>query len=119
MTASPPQLWVTSRLADTAGGCVEVMLDDRGYHLRNSQDGGEGPVITLLPPLWEQFVAALLAGPAPEQVVHVEYLEVLVDAGGGLTLATLDHLLRFTAAEHQAFLSGLRGDEFTPGAPAA
>ena len=115
MTAVPAaSRWVKARLSDSAGGCVEVMLDADGYHLRDSKAGGAGPLLTVPVVDWDRLHAALLAGPLPRSPVQVGELRLVGHADGGLTVSDRSAALRFTALEVDCFRDGLRNGEFAP-----
>lgn len=101
------------------------MIDSGAYHIRDSKDAGNGPVLTLSTSDWHRLCDVLLAAPAPflEQRVHVGSLRLVLHADGRLTIQRLgsgpddEPTLRFTPLEVERFLDGLRGGEFAAHAP--
>jgi hypothetical protein len=56
--------WRKSSLSNGSGGdCVEVAdLPDGGRLVRDTKDGGRGPVLTFTPAEWAAFVGAVKLG---------------------------------------------------------
>lgn len=121
MTASPsdraaltPGRWTKAVRSDTASGCVEVLLDSDGYHVRDTKDRGDGPVLTLTEPQWRALTAALLApGPVGRPVPG---LRLDRHPDGSLSIRRLGDgaTLSYTPIEVVCFLDGLRRGEFEP-----
>jgi hypothetical protein len=63
MNDRPHLEWWKSSFSGSNGNCVEVaLLDDGGVALRDSKDGGTGPVLRYTAAEWRAFVAGVEAG---------------------------------------------------------
>ncbi len=101
--------WRTSRYSCNRLDCVEVAPAERGMLLRDTKDGGAGPVIAFTPDQWTGFTQEVATGaPSANGAVTVRTVgaETHVHAvKSGVTL-------RFTASEWAAFHAGVRDGEF-------
>lgn len=108
-----PDRWTKAALSEDATGCIEVLLDSDGYHVRDTKDRGRGPVLVLNEPEWRALTAALLAGPAE---LPVAGLRLDRSPDGSLSIRRLSDgaTLAYTPTEVDCFLDGLRRGEFEP-----
>jgi hypothetical protein len=54
--------WVKAQASDAQGSCVEQRRHDGVVQVRDTKDGGTGPVIDLAPESYAAWVAAAKAG---------------------------------------------------------
>ncbi|MFE3320231.1 DUF397 domain-containing protein [Nocardia sp. NPDC059195] len=105
--------WFTSSRSNNGNQCVEVRFDGNVVQVRDSKfrrnpmnTGAAEPIITVDAPVWTAFLHSLLTEHHhPDLIAHVS-------PDGSTTLCHEDVLLRFTAAEWQAFVAGARDNEF-------
>ncbi|MGW4631362.1 DUF397 domain-containing protein [Nocardia sp. NPDC004415] len=105
--------WFTSSRSNNGNQCVEVRFDGDIVQIRDSKFrrnprnlGSDEPIITVGAALWTAFLHCLLTGRRhPDLVAHVSL-------DGSATLRHDDVLLHFTAPEWEAFVAGVRDDEF-------
>ncbi|MFD5175691.1 DUF397 domain-containing protein [Nocardia sp. NPDC058379] len=105
--------WFTSSRSNNGNQCVEVRFDGDIVQIRDSKfrrdpynAGLDEPIITVETALWTAFLHCLLSTRRhPDLVAQVA-------PDGSATLRHDDVLLRFTAGEWQAFVAGVRDDEF-------
>ncbi|MFE9788364.1 DUF397 domain-containing protein [Nocardia salmonicida] len=105
--------WFSSSHSNNGNQCVEVRFDGNTVQVRDSKfrrnplnTGLDEPIITVDAPLWTAFLHCLqTARRHPDLVAHTS-------ADGSATLRHEDVLLHFTASEWEAFVAGVRDDEF-------
>ena len=101
--------WRTSRYSGAGHDCVEVASAEQGVLLRDTKDGGAGPVVAFTPDQWTAFVREVAAGSSSTNgavTVHAVGTETHLNAvESGVTL-------RFTPSEWAAFRAGVRDGEF-------
>lgn len=54
--------WHKADVSATNGQCVEVMETEEGFLVRDSKDGGEGPVLAFTHVEWAAFLAGVNHG---------------------------------------------------------
>ncbi len=83
-----------------------VQIRDSKFHRDSHNAGLDEPIITVAAPVWTAFLHRLLAGhPHPALVVHTS-------PDGSTTLRHEAVHLHFTAEEWNAFVAGVRDEEF-------
>ncbi len=105
--------WFTSSRSNNGNQCVEVRFDGDAVQIRDSKfrrdpmnAGLDEPIITVGTSLWTAFLHCLrTARPHPDLVAHT-------GPDGSTTLRHEAVLLRFTPEEWNAFVAGVRDDEF-------
>jgi Domain of unknown function (DUF397) len=117
--AAAPSRWFKASVSSNAASCVETRFDGALVHIRDSKyrrnpanDPAREPIITITCDQWQRFLDEMTgrAGVAANGALTV------VTTADGITTklrATKTGLvLTFTAAEWNAFLSGVRAHEF-------
>lgn len=105
--------WFTSSRSNNGNQCVEVRFDGDVVQIRDSKFrrnpmnvGLDEPIITVTTELWTEFLHCLLTTRRhPALVAHV-------CTDGSATLRHEDVFLHFTPTEWEAFVTGVRDDEF-------
>lgn len=105
--------WFKSSHSNPNGNqCVEVFFDTGLVRIRDSKNGGAGPVLTVPAVHWASFLDEVTgrrpAGSNPA-------IQITCNAGGGATLRELcapSQLLSYTQGEWSAFVVGVRDGEF-------
>ncbi|WP_158843596.1 DUF397 domain-containing protein [Saccharothrix deserti] len=118
-TSSPTTRgWFKSSFSATTGECVEVRFVGDLVQVRDTKDRGRGPVISLDADQWDAFVRRLASG---EPIDPDGALAVERTPNGAVTLQTHndDTSLRYTRAEWEMFMRGVRAGEFERSAAAA
>ena len=54
--------WFKSSRSNNGQGCVEVALNLDGAYVRDTKDGGDGPILHFTDEEWDAFGAAMKAG---------------------------------------------------------
>ncbi|WP_434739334.1 DUF397 domain-containing protein [Micromonospora sp. SH-82] len=54
--------WFKSSRSNNGTGCVEVALNLRGAYVRDTKDGGKGPVLHYTDEEWTAFTSSVRAG---------------------------------------------------------
>ena len=105
--------WFKSSFSHPNGNqCVEVFFDVDLVHIRDSKDGGVGPVLSVPAADWATFLDEVV-GHAP--VGSNAAVRITTNSGGGANLRgirTPDTILSYTAGEWSAFVAGVRAAEF-------
>lgn len=55
---APAGQWFKSSRSEHANACVEVRHDVDATRVRDTKDGGEGPILTFAPAAWEGFLTS-------------------------------------------------------------
>lgn len=55
-------VWRKAAKSDSNGGCVEVMETESGFHVRDTKDEGQGPVLFFTHKEWDAFADGMLRG---------------------------------------------------------
>lgn len=97
--------WAKPNRSGANGGCFEVARNDdhTRVYLRDTKDGGTGPVLEFERSVWQDLIAAVQTGTWPTWVT------VLDD--GGVTVRMPDiagPFLTFNAVEVDAFVRSVR-----------
>ncbi len=105
--------WFKSSFSHPNGNeCVEVSFDTDFVQIRDSKDGGVGPVLTVPAGHWAKFLDEVVGhAPAGSNTV----IQVVIDADGGACLRARrspDQILSYTPGEWSAFVAGVRNAEF-------
>lgn len=114
----PVGIWFKSSFSHPNGNeCVEVFFDTDLVHIRDSKDGGAGPVLSVPADDWPTFLDEV-AGRVPAGANTV--VQIMIDADGGASVCargTSGPILSYTPGEWSAFVAGVRNAEFDlPGA---
>lgn len=51
--------WHKAEANKSNGSCVEVMETEEGFLVRDTKDGGDGPVLSFTRAEWEMFLAGV------------------------------------------------------------
>lgn len=111
----PPDTWAKARASDSASGCVEVSQQAGKYRVRDTKDGGAGPVLDLSANSWTLLGELVSTAPVGRTVVNLGLGVTAVRShDGALKLAGPAGCLSYTAHEVGCFADGLRRGEFEP-----
>ncbi|MGW5643525.1 DUF397 domain-containing protein [Saccharopolyspora sp. NPDC003752] len=108
----PTTGWFKSSFSNPSQACVEIRFADDLVQVRDSKDRGEGPVIDVLGREWPTVLAEV-AGLVPRGTNRA--IRIVRHADGGADFQPLPArslALRYTAAEWDAFVAGVRAGEF-------
>jgi Domain of unknown function (DUF397) len=117
-TASDHPGWRTSSFTDNGQSCVEVAPGPRVVRVRDTKDGGLGPILLLDHDAWAEFRAAAVARRCGSAGGVVIVHEPRRTRHRGVEVATVWHVscgdrtLHYTDAEWVAFAAGVRAGEF-------
>lgn len=119
-----PAEWRTSTFSGGQNGCVEVTLaDPAAVGVRDTKDGGAGPVLVVAPAAWAEFLAELTAGrphangdlTSTERAERRHYpARGAVDTRWHLRCLADGTELHFDDREWDAFRRGAADGQFTP-----
>ncbi|MFC9965765.1 DUF397 domain-containing protein [Nocardia ignorata] len=105
--------WFTSSRSNNGNQCVEVRFEGDAVQIRDSKfrrnpmnRGLDEPIITVPASVWNAFLDCLLAQ-RPHPSLTTQHA-----ADGATTLRHGSTALHFTPAEWEAFVAGVRDDEF-------
>ena len=121
MNTHSTAVWQKASYSGNGGNCVEVRFDADAVLIRDSKylrdpgnDPSAQPIITINTADWPDFLANVLGRNSTSRngIPTIEH-----HSSGAATICTADGLtLTYTAAEWDAFTSGIRAGEFSPAA---
>jgi len=116
-TASRPA-WRTSSFTGNGADCVEVAPGPRAVLVRDTKNGGLGPILLLETAAWAELLAAARAGRSGASgTVTIARCERRTRHRGAEVVTTwhvtgADRTLHYTDTEWAAFAAGVRAGEF-------
>ncbi|HZG92435.1 MAG TPA: DUF397 domain-containing protein [Pseudonocardia sp.] len=118
MPTAVPRPWRSSTHSEGGRACVEVAPGPRGVLVRDSKDGGLGPILLLDQVAWRELMrSAVTRRPVAAGALRIAQ-DVRRTGPAGAEVVTFWHVtvagltLHFTDAEWVAFALGIREGEF-------